>query len=305
MIFSVIILVISIIILFFSYYYFNSAHIVNREVDEENIRIDKENSRLKQENVFLLKEYQSNLDKQKALNETLNTIENNIEKDKQLIKENIGSYKKELEKKYLEEKDEWERSSALLKNSYAELQKQEKAELDKVRSTRAAAQKAITREKKIKENKDFYCLPCSVADRNDIQVLERVKKDLNNPRILSMLIWQTFFRTNATSLCNNVLGIKAVTGIYKITNQLTNECYIGQAVDVKKRFIEHMKCGLGIDTPKNNKLYKAMQEDGIWNFSFELLEKCSKDELNEKEKYYIELYMANDFGYNGNKGVSK
>ena len=50
-----------------------------------------------------------------------------------------------------------------------------------------------------------------------------------------------------------------------------------------KRWKDHAKCGLGIDTPASNKLYKAMLEDGLYNFSFELLEKCSRDELNEKE----------------------
>jgi hypothetical protein len=62
---------------------------------------------------------------------------------------------------------------------------------------------------------------------------------------------------------------------------------------------------LGIDTPAGNKLYKAMQEVGLENFSFELLEECSKDELNEKEKYYIELYQSYEFGYNSNAGIKK
>ena len=36
-------------------------------------------------------------------------------------------------------------------------------------------------------------------------------------------------------LCNNIIGVKIKSGIYKITNQLTNMCYIGQAVDIAKR----------------------------------------------------------------------
>ena len=56
--------------------------------------------------------------------------------------------------------------------------------------------------------------------------------------------------------------------------------------------------GLGIDTPQGNKLYKDMQDFGIWNFSWELLEECSKEQLNEKEKYYIELYQSKEYGYN-------
>lgn len=47
-----------------------------------------------------------------------------------------------------------------------------------------------------------------------------------------------------------------------------------------------------------------MQEYGIWNFSWELLEKCDKDKLNERERYYIELYMSKDYGYNSSKGVN-
>ena len=108
-----------------------------------------------------------------------------------------------------------------------------------------------------------------------------------------------------TALCNNVLGTSIVTGIYKITNQETNQCYIGQAVDVATRWKNHAKCGLGIDTPANNKLYKAIQEYGIWNFSWELLEKCSKEELNEKESFYIDLYDSKSYGYNSSNGIKK
>ena len=45
-----------------------------------------------------------------------------------------------------------------------------------------------------------------------------------------------------------------------------------------------------------------MQEIGIWNFSWELLEACPREQLNEKEKYYINLYQSQDFGYNSTKG---
>ena len=105
-----------------------------------------------------------------------------------------------------------------------------------------------------------------------------------------------------TSLCNNILGAKTVCGIYKITNQKNEKCYIGQSVDVSRRWKDHAKCGLGIDTPQGNKLYKDMQDFGIWNFSWELLEECSKEQLNEKEKYYIELYQSKEYGYNTLKG---
>lgn len=97
---------------------------------------------------------------------------------------------------------------------------------------------------------------------------------------------------------------KPICGIYKITNVQTKECYIGQSTDVKKRWYEHCRCGCGIDTPQNNKLYIAMSKYGLHNFTFELLEQCKSNELNKKEKYYIELYQSTIVGYNSQGGKS-
>ena len=47
-----------------------------------------------------------------------------------------------------------------------------------------------------------------------------------------------------------------------------------------------------------------MQKDKVWNFSFELLEQCSKELLNEKEKFWIQMYQSNKFGLNTMKGNS-
>jgi hypothetical protein len=73
-------------------------------------------------------------------------------------------------------------------------------------------------------------------------------------------------------------------------------------VDVANRWKDHAKHGLGIDAPASNKLYTDMQEEGIWNFSWELLEECPREQLNEKERYYIDLYQSEKFGYNSTKG---
>ena len=54
----------------------------------------------------------------------------------------------------------------------------------------------------------------------------------------------------------------------------------------------------------NNKLYIAMFKDGVENFSFELLEKCDKNELNEREIYWIDFYRSQEHGYNMTKGGS-
>lgn len=83
-----------------------------------------------------------------------------------------------------------------------------------------------------------------------------------------------------------MIGNGTHIGIYKLTNLLNQKSYIGQAVDVGSRWKDHVKAGLGIDTP-NNKLYAAMLKDGVENFSFELLEECERSELNNRETYWI------------------
>lgn len=217
-----------------------------------------------------------------------------------------------LDEQYKKAEDEYAKSQELLKDSYYKIQsdfikrkEQAENELAQIEATRAAALEAQLKEKEIKEKLSFYCIQVSQNELDDIKVLERMKNQLHNPRILSMLIWSTYFQKPMTALCNNIIGTTVKSGIYKITNQKDNMCYIGQAVDLARRWKDHAKCGLGIDTPASNKLYKAMIEDGLWNFSFEILEECPSAQLNEKEKYYIQLYKSYEFGYNSNKGITK
>jgi len=128
---------------------------------------------------------------------------------------------------------------------------------------------------------------------------------MRNSRPISKIIWEVYFRQPTNELISRVLGNKSQCGIYKLTNLLDNKVYIGQSNDVAERWKQHIKCGLGIDTPQNNKLYKAMLSSGVENFTFELLEECPRDKLNEEEIYWINFYQSQDYGYNMTKGGSK
>lgn len=52
-------------------------------------------------------------------------------------------------------------------------------------------------------------------------------------------------------------------------------------------------------------LYAAMIKDGIENFTFEVLEECGRSQLNDREKYYINFYKAQEWGYNMGKGGAR
>ena len=63
------------------------------------------------------------------------------------------------------------------------------------------------------------------------------------------------------------------------------------------RWKQHIKRGVGAETPTRNKLYPAMYELGPENFTFEVLEECEKTKLDEREDYWQEFYQAKEFGY--------
>lgn len=92
-----------------------------------------------------------------------------------------------------------------------------------------------------------------------------------------------------------------MVGIYKITNKINNKCYIGQSTCIKKRWENH-KCMNSGKYPGscyyNYPLYRAFRKYGVDNFSFEVLEECSKEELCSKELYYIQKYNSVSEGYN-------
>lgn len=85
-------------------------------------------------------------------------------------------------------------------------------------------------------------------------------------------------------------------GIYKIVNQINGKVYIGQTIHFQRRWSEHK--AKAMESNPTRKLYKAMKEYGIENFSFEIVECCEIEELNERELYWIDYYDSIDNGYN-------
>ena len=91
-----------------------------------------------------------------------------------------------------------------------------------------------------------------------------------------------------------------ISGVYKITNTITGDFYIGSSNDVKKRWKEH-KCQSRWNEYPNNPMYLDMQEYGKDKFVFELLAEVEEGKLKEKEQYFIELLKPayNDRNANG------
>ena len=228
-------------------------------------------------------------------------LDNQLEDFKKTTQQAASHYFNTLEKDYVSAQRANKQHLANLQAEY----NQAAADLQVLKDTRKAAFEALLKQQEVKENKDNYRLKPSQQDLEDIGTLEHIKHSLHKPRILSMLMWQTFWQPLAKKQFPIILQDKTKIGIYKITNIITDQCYIGQSLNIYKRWCDHCKAGLGIDTPVGNKLYQSIQKTGLQNFTFELLCQCPKEELDQKEKYFIELYQSDLYGFNGTKGNKK
>lgn len=162
----------------------------------------------------------------------------------------------------------------------------------------AAAVEASRRLQEMSKQQNFYKLELQHDDVQEIARIKEIEPFFRNPEPLNKIVWKYYLERPYTDLVGRVLGNKeTVMGIYKITNSTNQMCYIGQAVNVAKRWKEHIRCAIGADKAPNNKLYAAMRESGIENFTFELIEECPQEILNEREQFWQEYFQAKTFGY--------
>ena len=300
-------LVLGIVFLICGLFFFYKANQIeinkNRQQEQYSQQLRKEITVLQQKKNKLI--YSEN-QKKKEIQEELSQfkkdkqqeLEKDVQKEKQLAQLSI-------EKANAEASSEIEAIHQDL-NNIRESATQEKQEIqndiDKIKASLSAGVEARLREQQKKDKINFYKLSINDADLADVKMLENLKASFHKPVVLSKLIWTQYFQKQMTELCDRVLGKKTICGIYKITNLNSEQCYIGQSVDISKRWKDHCKCGLGIEASATNKLYNNMQKNGVWNFSFELLEECSRNLLNEKERFWIEMYQSDKFGLNTTKG---
>ena len=91
-------------------------------------------------------------------------------------------------------------------------------------------------------------------------------------------------------------------GIYKFTNKLNGNIYIGQSTDISARRRSHFNDAYSHGKDSTCPFHQAIIKYGEDGFDFEILEECSKELLNERERYWIEYYDSYRHGYNASPG---
>ena len=91
-----------------------------------------------------------------------------------------------------------------------------------------------------------------------------------------------------------------ISGIYKITNTITGDFYIGSSKDVKLRWANH-KCPSRWKQYPNNPMYIDMKKYGVDKFEMQIIAEVEADKLKETEQQFIETLKPtyNDIRANG------
>lgn len=169
--------------------------------------------------------------------------------------------------------------------------------VSEMRSIHAAAVEAAKRAEELRTQQDFYRICLNEIDINEIEALRSIEHLLRNKEPLNKIIWKCYYEKPTTDMIGRVVGSNAVTGIYKITEIESGKCYVGQAANISDRWKQHIKRGVGAETPTRNKLYPAMNAAGPENFTFEVIEVCDRSLLDEREDYWQDYFKAKEFGY--------
>ena len=175
-------------------------------------------------------------------------------------------------------------------------------ELSDLKARREAYIEALKAEEKRQQDRAFYTINLTEENKEDIKILRSIEDKLHNSEALNRLIYDVFIKKPLGDLLLRIIGESTYGGIYKITNLDTQRAYIGRSTDIKKRLTEHVKGAFNISTIADQEIHRVMGREGVDKFSFEVLEKVEKEKLNEREKYWIDFYQTQSYGYNQNKG---
>lgn len=229
-------------------------------------------------------------------------LKNDLELDRIDLKDELEALRQAELKKMREEHEKILGEMLNERKETAELLEPLRKELIEYRAKREAVNADILRAEKMQMDEAFHRIILDILDKEDIQYLLSIEGKVHNKDVLRKLIWSTYLIKPTNDMLNRILeGKNKVSGVYKITDPLGRP-YIGKSVDVRARLQQHVKSSVNVGTISHQAIHDEFKKQGIENFTFELLEECSRDEIGEREKYYIDFYESNIYGFNERKG---
>lgn len=250
--------------------------------------------RKKSDNLLLkIKEYNSTLDQL--------AHDGRVAMAKQLAEEEAAR-RNFLNKKLEDEEKKANESFANYRDELLKTLEPLKKEISEYQAKKEATIQALKREQELQNNLKFHQIQLKESDIEDIKYLKTILNKLSNKTAIAKVIYDVYISQPTKELLTRIVGNDRKSGIYRITNIINQECYVGQSTDLKARITQHIRGSLGIQTIADQRVHHAMSDIGLENWTFEILEFCEKADLNNREKYWINYYKSNEYGYNNTRG---
>lgn len=227
----------------------------------------------------------------------------------------IEAYKESKTEKIEKEISEWTVSAQNAADAYmnlileenrkekasAALQLEElKKEIEDFRIRRESLNEAIRKEREMENLQDSHRIQLSDFDKEDIHFLVSLEDKMHNKELLHKLIWTEYLQKPFNQMINRICGANIPKNVvYCIENIETHEKYIGKtSASYKDRMSNHIKASLGLGQLTRQQIHKALF--GNWDkFMFSIIEEVGEDQkLSDREKFYIETFQSNQYGYN-------
>ena len=284
----------------------------NKKLEEKNHLaletkqwLEGETKRLQDENSKLSLQKELTTEQINTLNNSIKTIEQQAQEaadlfysDKMKIdQEHFEQALEEESKKYQDSINNFQIEYQEVVNDLLQRHKELEENIKLLQASNDAAVEAAKRAEEMSDKQNYYRIQLSDADIKEIELLRQVEPYLRDKEALNKVIWKVYYEKPTNDLIGRVIGSGSHTGIYKITNIENQKCYVGQAANLADRWKQHIKRGVGADTPTRNKLYPVMRELGPENFTFEVIEECERSLLDSREDYWQEYFKAKEFGY--------
>ena len=233
------------------------------------------------------------------------TTKRRMDQLQKLLEEAKAKYNlqlQEYEAKRLAQTEDIKNSCIEAENQYFDECNKIRTDTEYLRQQYEALLEPIKQYRKDKQEKYFYTIQLPEEFQEDIEfLLVTVAAKVQHPDIISKLVWAEYVKPNLDNTFKRI-EIKPEPGIYKLTSLENGMAYIGKSTDVKKRIADHFKSSIGIKSIADQAVHHAILKEGFWNWTIEVITYADKDKLNELEKYYIDFFKTQEFGYNKTGG---
>lgn len=288
-----------------------AEELYNKELQEKTKRIEQDIAEIEKQKKQLLDNYvkavadfeetykKKTEDKKEAIEQIMNDQIQAIKDENNRQRIELDKQKKEIFDNYGEVVKEYEEKKVRAKEKYDKVMEEYDSTIAKKKEEIQNLIEQFKRDEEAREEADFYRIAIPESFKNDIAKLKSIAAQLSKPSTLYKLIWKEYYENSFNAMTGRVLGNDAdKSGIYKITNIKNQMVYIGQTTNFKNRWRTHAKRAVKAEEGTSNRLYQEMWNEGLENFTFQVINICDKSDLTEREKFYIDFYNSKDYGYN-------